>query len=249
MTKNISVFYGTDLEEAMFLERPNRFLIRCVLTEGVDANEAIARGSILEAHLPDPGRLKELLIPGQRVWLRSVNNPKRKTKWSAVLCERPGGAGLVSLDSTLPNRLIAKALAEGVMEEFKGWSFVRSEFKMGHSRWDFLLAGPDQRQLVLEVKSVTLVEDGVGLFPDAITARGAKHLRELAQIAQRHGWEAAVLFVMQRDDAARIEAAHSIDPNFAEALAEAKAAGVSVYGRRCRITLKEVILEDPVPVS
>ncbi len=254
MVKNTAVTFGTALQETIFLERPNRFLIRCVLNRHTDENVSGFSGSggeFVEAHLPDPGRLKELLIPGRRVWLRPANNPHRKTRWSAVLCEKPEGSGLVSLDSTLPNRLIARALNDGTLEEFKGWSLVSSEYKMGRSRWDFLLSessGAGSR-LVIEVKSVTLVKGEVGLFPDAITARGTKHLHELAQLAQRPGWKASVLFVLQRDDAMRIEAARSIDPLFADTLAKAKAAGVSVFGRRCKITLKNVVLGDRIPAG
>lgn len=244
-----SISLGTNLEEGLFLDRPNRFLIRCELKR--KSGEVVSRpgGQVAEAHLSDPGRLRELLVPGRRVWLRPVHKPGRKTKWSAVLCERPEGSGFVSLDSTLPNRLIARALADGAIEEFTGWLLVSSEFKMGHSRWDFLLEKPAGTRLLLEVKSVTLVENKVGFFPDAVTVRGAKHLRELAQVAQRPGWKAAVLFVMQRDDAVRIEAARAIDPVFAGALAEAKTAGVRIFGRRCKVTLTNITLGDRVPVS
>ncbi|NLX90560.1 MAG: DNA/RNA nuclease SfsA [Firmicutes bacterium] len=247
--EGIFISTGPALEEGIFVERPNRFLIRCALKKAVDGVDCARPRSLVEAHLPDPGRLKELLVPGRRIWLRSVNNiPRRKTKWTAVLTERPDGKGFVSLDSTLPNRLIAKALQRGVMEEFQGWSLLSAEFKMGHSRWDFLLAGPGESRLVLEVKSVTLVENGVGLFPDAITARGTRHLQELAEIAQQPDWKAAALFVLQRDDACRIEAARSIDQTFAAVLAEARAAGVGVFGRRCIVTLEKVILGERVPV-
>ena len=120
---------------------------------------------------------------------------------------------------------------------------------MGRSRLDFLLSGPGGRKLALEVKSVTLVKDGVALFPDAVTERGARHLRELAEIAGRPGWEAAVLFVLQRSDATEIRAARSIDPGFADALAEAKEAGVRILGRRCQVFLDRVELGPAVPAG
>ncbi|MEJ2187449.1 MAG: DNA/RNA nuclease SfsA [Gemmatimonadota bacterium] len=125
----------------------------------------------------------------------------------------------------------------------------RREVPLGRSRIDFLLSRPDGRRLALEVKSVTLVVDGVGLFPDAVTARGARHVRELTELAGRDGWEAAILFVLQRDDARRVHAAASIDPAFAEALAEAKAAGVRVLARRCRVGLDRIELAEPVPAG
>lgn len=231
------------LAEARFVARPNRFLVHARLGGG----EEVA------AHLPDPGRLEELLVPGRRIWLRPAprvgRGAGRKTAWTAVLVQTPAGDGLVSVDTTLPNRLVAAALAAGVLPELAGWALERAEAPLGRSRFDFLLAAPEDRRLVLEVKSVTLVEEGVGLFPDAVTARGARHLRELAELAGRPGWQAAVLFVLQRPDAERILAAPEIDPDFAQALAEARAAGVRVLGRRCHVALDRVTLGEPVPAG
>jgi sugar fermentation stimulation protein A len=198
--------------------------------------------------LADPGRLRELLLPEKSIWLRPASNPERKTRWSAVLVESPGGDELVSLDSTLPNRLIRTALAGGSLEEFAEWRLERAEVTMGRSRLDFLLSqGP--KSLVLEVKSVTLVEDGVALFPDAVTERGARHVTELEEIAKRPGWEAAVLFVLQRRDGQEIRAARAIDPKFANALTRARDAGVRVLGRRCRVYPDRVELGPPVPAG
>jgi sugar fermentation stimulation protein A len=251
------------LVAARFLERPNRFLLRCVLEQDAapppderktsdDAARSadgagIADGAV-EVHMADPGRLKELLLPGRRVWIRHAAGPTRRTAWSAVLVEGPGGQ-LISVDTTKPNKLVGAALEAGALEEFDGWSLERREVPLGRSRIDFLLSRPDGRRLALEVKSVTLVVDGVGLFPDAVTARGARHVRELTELAGRDGWEAAILFVLQRDDARRVHAAASIDPAFAEALAEAKAAGVRVLARRCRVGLDRIELAEPVPAG
>lgn len=228
------------LVETCFVERPNRFLLHC----------QHADGSVQEAHMADPGRLRELLIPGKRVWLRPVPaSSTRRTRWTAVLVESPDGSGLVSVDTTLPNHLIHRALQQGALDEFADWELERREVTLGGSRIDFLLRHADGRQLALEVKSVTLVEDDVARFPDAVTTRGARHVRELAHLAQQDGWEAAILFVLQRPDASRIEAAPSIDPGFAAALADAQAAGVRVYGRRCVVTLDALQLGSPVPAG
>lgn len=273
------------LTEARFVERPNRFLLRCRLprspsrgtgragvpqSRAADAEpegrpERSAAGEVVDVHLADPGRLEELLVPGRRIWIRYAASPTRRTDWSAVLVETPDGEGLVSVDTTMPNELIHRALEARALEELDGWTLERAEFPMGSSRIDFLLRGDDERgssagppsgdrKLALEVKSVTLVEDGVALFPDAVTARGARHVRKLAEVAGRLddrdvAWSAAVLFVVQRDDAHRIEAARSIDPDFADALAEAKAAGVRVMGRRCRVARDRLELGKPVPAS
>jgi len=225
---------------ASFLQRYNRFLLQVRLE---DTGEAI------DVHMADPGRLKELLLPEKRIWLRPASNPERKTRWTAVLVESPDGRELVSLDTTLPNRLIGEALRRRAIEELAEWELVQREVTMGRSRLDFLLSGPSGQRLALEVKSVTLVEEGIGLFPDAVTERGARHVRELAEIAERPGWEAAVLFVLQRSDAREIRAARSIDPTFAEALSEAKKAGVRVLGRKCRVFTDRVELGESVPAG
>lgn len=228
------------LVETRFMERPNRFLVRVELPEG----------EVVGAHLPDPGRLRELLVPGRRVWLRRAGPGERKTAWTAVLVETPDGRGLVSVDTTLPNRLIATALEVRALPELSGWRLVRAEVPIGGSRFDFLLrSARGRRQLLLEVKSVTLVEDGVGLFPDAVTARGARHVRELGELVREGRFAAAVLFVVQRRDAQRVRAAREIDPVFTEALAEARGAGVRVYARRCRVSLKRVRLGEAVGVE
>jgi len=232
------------LSLARFVHRPNRFLLQVRLED---------TGDVVEAHMADPGRLKELLIPGRRVWLQPASNPHRKTRWSAVLTEAPDGVGLVSIDTGLPNRLIHAALQAGAMEEFSQWELVRREYPLGRSRFDFLLEEDEtqgrNRKLVLEVKSVTLVEDGVALFPDAVTERGARHVLELAEIARRHAWEAAILFVLQRSDAGEIRAARSIDERFADALSRAAEAGVHVYGRRCRVAEDGMELGERVEVT
>jgi sugar fermentation stimulation protein A len=257
----IRIPFPAGLCESRFVERPNRFLLRCSLParpgevreprpgpsgHAPTIDDAPHPRRVVDVHLADPGRLRELLIPGRRVWLRPAASPTRRTAWSAVLVESPDGRGLVSVDTTMPNRLIHAALARNALEELEGWSLDRAEWVHGRSRIDFLLARGDER-LALEVKSVTLVEDGVALFPDAVTTRGARHVRELAGLAARPRWHAAILFVLQRDDARRIEAARAIDPGFADALAEAKDAGVQILGRRCRVDLDGLQLADPVP--
>lgn len=199
--------------------------------------------------MADPGRLRELLLPEKRLWLRPASNPNRKTRWTAVLVESPSGNELVSLDTTLPNRLVGESLKAGALDEFSSWDLVRAEVTMGRSRLDFLLAHADGRQLALEVKSVTLVEDGIALFPDAVTERGARHVRELTELAGNDDWEAAILFVLQRSDGREIQAARSIDPKFADALAVAKAGGVRVLGRRCHVFPDRVELGEAVPAG
>jgi sugar fermentation stimulation protein A len=239
VTAPIRVPLAPDLAPATFVDRPNRFLVLAALEEG----------QVVECHLPDPGRLKEMLVPGRRLLLEPAADPDRRTRWTVRLVEAaPEGSGWVSVDTGIPNRLIEQALRAGVLDEFREWAFVRREVTRGGSRFDFLLERPEDDRLYLEVKSVTLVEGGVGLFPDAVTARGTRHVRELTEIV-REGGHAAVLFVLQRPDARAIRAARRIDPDFARELARAEEAGVRILGRRCTASRSAVTLGEPVPAG
>ena len=247
-----SVELPSPLHDARFVRRPNRFVVYARLEDPDGAPSlpsGFSAGDEVVCHLADPGRLNELLVADRRLLLRHAPEPHRKTKWSVVVVQTPADDGWISVDTTLPNRLVEKALRARALEELAGWRLERTEFAHGRSRLDFLLSDGGGRMLALEVKSVTLVEDGVALFPDAVTARGARHVEELGELAARSGWEAAVLFVCQRSDASRIEAAWRIDPDFAETLAAAKEAGVRVLGRRCRVDRRRVVLGERVPAS
>lgn len=226
------------LHDAELVDRPNRFVVRVRFPDGEEA----------DAHLPDPGRLRELLISGRRMGIRSARSPTRKTRWTATLVESPDGSSWVSLDTTVPNRLLRLALEQEAIEELAGWRLLAREVTYGASRLDFLLEEDEGRRMYLEAKSVTLVEDGVGLFPDAVTARGARHVEELMR-AVGEGHQAAVLFVLQRPDAQRIVAASTIDPHFAETLARAEETGVRILGRRCRVSWRGIELAEAVPAG
>lgn len=234
--------------EARFIQRPNRFVVHARL-EGRTPERGGASASapeVVVAHLADPGRLRELLVPGRRMGLRpEPESAARSTRWTALLVEDERGSGWVSVNTTLPNLLVRRALADGALGELRGWRLERWEAPFGSSRLDFLLRRRDGRRMYVEAKSVTLVEDGVALFPDAVTARGARHLEELIR-AVEEGHEAAVLFVVQRPDAGRIVAARRIDPVFADTLTRARAAGVRVLGRRCSVTWEGIALGDRV---
>ncbi|GIN63485.1 sugar fermentation stimulation protein [Robertmurraya siralis] len=226
------------LTKATFIERANRFILHCQLPE---------KGELAVVHLADPGRLKELLLPGKTVWLMDHDNPARKTKWTAMLCENETNTSFVSIHTALPNKLVENALKAGVLNEFAGWFYKKSEYKLGNSRWDFLLENKEGQELLLEVKSVTLAEGEKGMFPDAVTARGTKHVRELAQLSKYY--ETAILFIVQRDDLSYVTAAKHIDPKFAQALNEAKSAGVKLYARCCHITVTGIGLGSAIPVK
>lgn len=201
-----------------FIERPNRFSL------WVELN-----GKRELAHLPNPGRLPEILTPKRRILLRKAEGVKRKTRWTAIGADLSGM--LVSIDSTLPNRFFPEALEEGAIPPLKGWRIAAREPRLGQGRSDFLLER-ENRRLFLEVKSVTLVEARVALFPDAPTLRGRRHLLELAE-AVRKGASAMVLFVVQRPDATRFGPNEGIDPAFAEAFRKAIEEGVEMYALVC----------------
>lgn len=238
----VNIQFEQPLQESIFKERPNRFLIRCEIISDEGKSE------LVDAHLPDSGRLKELLIDGRKVWLKYENKVGRKTKWTAVLVETPDRKGLVSINSTVPNRLVEIALQQNEIEELKEWTFSRREYTYKGSRWDFLLENKTKR-LALEVKGVTLIKGEIGYFPDAVTVRGARHVQELTEISQEDQWDSAILFIVQREDVQVIRPCEEIDPNFSQRLKEAKKAGVKILGRKCHITIEGIELGDSVPVE
>jgi sugar fermentation stimulation protein A len=223
---------GGALVEAAFVSRPNRFLI-----------EAELDGALVLAHLADRGRLLETLVPGARLVLARQSAPHRKTAFQAVAAYR--GAVLNSLDTHLPNRLIEAALCAAALEPFMSYPTVRREVRLVNSRFDFRLSNA-QQHCVVEVKSAGLVLDGVGLFPDAPTERGRRHLEELAGLAGK-GERAAVVFVIQ-GAAQAMQVNQAIDPLFDQALHQAAAAGVEVYAYACPLSQVGIALGPAVPV-
>lgn len=238
---NIFIPFPNTLQQSTFIERSNRFLIRCAIIK------PSGEETIVEAHLPDSGRLKELLVKGRQVWLLPAMKKERKTQWSAALVETPNKTGFVSINAMFPNQLVEEALKARQISELQDWNYVRREYTYKGSRWDFLLENGVQR-LALEVKGVTLIEDEIGYFPDAVTTRGARHVQELADISQEENWAAAVLFVVGRKDVQGIKPCERIDPNFARQLKNAHHSGVILLGRRCHITLEGITLGEAVPV-
>jgi len=199
--------------DAEFINRPNRFLTR------------VKVGSeIIESHLPDPGRLKELLIPGAQVLLKYENSVNRKTKFStqAVYLDNI----LISLNTHLPNQFVSYLLKNKKIAFLNEWEFDRSEVNYGNSRFDFQLK-KDALYMILEVKSATLVENGIAKFPDAITERGRRHVQHLGALA-KEGLNTMILFVVQRSDAICFQPQWDRDPKFANALYNAWKNGLQV---------------------
>jgi sugar fermentation stimulation protein A len=193
------------LIKAKFIERPNRF-ITIIEIEGVK----------YKSHLADPGRLKELLIPGVDLFVLKVRNLKdRKTKFSTIMVSYEGQ--LISLVSTLPNKFMGIELAKKSIPIFKNHNLVRPEISIGKHRFDFLLKDKAGNDFILEVKSVTLVKNKIAMFPDAITLRGRNHVKSLTRLV-KEGREAGILFVCQRPDAVLFRPMWNRDPKFCDAL-------------------------------
>jgi sugar fermentation stimulation protein A len=217
-----------------FVRRDNRFRVTVEV-----------EGEPVTAHLPNSGRLTELLTPRRACWLVEFDNPRRKTRFDLMLIEYAGV--LVSVDARLPNSLFAEALEAGWLEPFRGYTRFEREVRLGESRLDFRLRGPADVCWV-EVKSVTLVEDGVARFPDAPTARGTRHLGELTT-AVRGRESAAVVFVIQRADARFFVPHDRADPAFGVAMREAANAGVGVYAWACEVSQQAIRIVGQVPVE
>ncbi|MFQ6003037.1 MAG: DNA/RNA nuclease SfsA, partial [Candidatus Zixiibacteriota bacterium] len=196
-------------------------------------------------HLPNPGRLKELLAPGARVILRKIRSQKRKTRFDLIGVNH--GDTLVSVDSGVPNKLFREAFEKKAMEEFAAYESIKPEYRYGGSRVDFLLQGSGGKCL-LEVKSCTLVKGGVALFPDAVTKRGTRHVYELAK-ALKEGYRAAVLFIVQRPDAEVFSPNDETDERFSEALRDAWRRGVDVYAYSAEFVGGEINLKERLQVK
>ena len=225
--------YPADLIEGRFKARLNRFL---AIVE--------VQGREVGVHVANSGRMGEMLVPGYRVLVSPKPGDHRKTKYDLALVDM--GTALASADARLPNALVAEAFAQGRLHQFQDYDGLQAEVVFGESRLDLRLQGPPGFCYV-ETKSVTLVEDGVGLFPDAPTTRGAKHLRSLAQ-AVKEEHRAAVVFVVQRDDAQALRPHDEADPEFGATLRESVAAGVEAFAYNCRVTETGITLDRQLPV-
>jgi len=220
--------------EARFIERPNRFIARCEL-----------EGEVITAHVRNTGRLRELFVPGAAVFLERSESGKRKTGFSVIAIEK--GDRLVNIDSTVPNKVFREAVESGL--ELPGLDTVkhaRPEQRFIDSRFDLYIETENKKAFV-EVKGVTLEENGVALFPDAPTERGVKHLKELALAADK-GYEAYVVFVVQMKGVECFFPNVRTHPEFGAELKNAAGAGVHVLCYDCHVGSDYICLGDPVPV-
>jgi sugar fermentation stimulation protein A len=233
--------FDEPLIEGRLVERYKRFL----------ADVDLATGKRVTAHCANPGAMMGLKAPGSRVLLSRAHNPKRKLGYNWEFVDVPAGGGphqLIGINTSRPNRLVAEALAEGRLEPFRTYDRVRPEVKYGrNSRVDFLLERDGAPPCYLEVKNCHLMrEAGFAEFPDCVAARSAKHLYELADMAQQ-GARAVLLYVIQMQ-AERFDVARDIDPAYDKAFRHALAAGVESYAYVCRITPEEIVVDHPIPI-
>jgi sugar fermentation stimulation protein A len=202
---------------------------------------ALDDGRAITAHCPNPGAMLGVNLPGQGAWVSWSDDPKRKLPWTLQLVE--ANSGLVGVNTMLPNRLVAEALAAGAIPELAGYATVRPEVKYAEaSRVDFLLTHPDRPSCWLEVKNCHLSRTPpLAEFPDCVAARSAKHLKDLAAEVAK-GARAVQLFVIQRTDCEGFAACADLDPVYAKGLRDAAAAGVEVLCYRCDISPEEIRL-------
>ncbi len=232
-TVQIPLAQGAPLVEARFIARPNQFLV-----------EAEYNNQRVLAHMADRGRLEGLLVRGARLLLARHTAIGRRTAYQAVGVY--AGDELVSLDTLLPNRLIAAALAARALPQFARYVQITREVPIGKHRFDFRLANRES-SCILEVKSVAHMVAGQACFPDAPTARGVAHVETLRQLSLR-GQRTALLFVVQRHTAHSVVANAELDPAFAAALQQAVLHGVEVYAYACPVTPEGIRLGYALPV-
>ena len=222
---------------AEFCDRPNRFIAHVKIN-----------GVMETVHVKNTGRCRELLVPGCPVILEKSDNTARKTAYDLISVYKEGR--WINMDSQAPNKVTAEALQNGHLK-FPGMDELvelRGEYTYGDSRIDFYGKDCCGKEFLLEVKGVTLEENGVARFPDAPTQRGVKHVEELIR-AHEAGFEAGILFVIQMKGARRVEPNWRTHEAFGEALQKAQAAGVKVLAYDCRVEPDLLELDEPVEVA
>lgn len=229
--------FPAPLHPGVLIKRYKRFL----------ADVALDTGDTVTAHCPNPGSMMGLKEPGSRCWLSHADDPRRKLKYTLEVLEADGA--LVGINTHRPNALAEEAIREGRIPALSGYDSLRREVRYGvNSRIDLLLESEDRPACYVEVKNCHLMRTpGLAEFPDSVTTRGAKHLGELSEMV-RQGHRAVQLFIVQRPDCDALSPAEDLDPDYAQALRDAAAAGVEVLAWACAVTLDgiEVIREIEV---
>ncbi len=231
--------YFPELIPAILIRRYQRFL----------ADVRLETGEEITVHTPNTGRMRGLTGPGSRIWLKDSQNPKRKYRYSWVIASADTGIA-VGVDTLLANRLVVEGIKTGSIAELQGYASLQTEVRYGseNSRIDILLQNRGKACYV-EVKNVTAVlEPGRAIFPDAVSERGRKHLRELILMKQQ-GARAVIFFCVTREDAQVFCPADEIDPEYGFGLRQAVAAGVEILVYRARVSAAEIFLHVRLPVD
>ncbi|WP_404403291.1 DNA/RNA nuclease SfsA [Pelagibacterium halotolerans] len=230
--------FSSPLVPGTLLKRYKRFL----------ADIKLESGEIVTAHCANPGGMIGLNMPGLPVWLSKSDDPKRKLAYSLELVDLPTGP--VGINTAHPNRIVAEALGNKAVAPLAHYESVRPEVKYAEkSRVDFLLTGDGLPDCYLEVKNVHLVRTpGLAEFPDAVTARGARHLADLAKMVAE-GHRAVMLYLVQRTDCTAFDLAHDLDPAYSAAFDAARAAGVEALCYTTVITRHTITLAAPLPFA
>lgn len=223
------------IKEGIFLDRPNRFIARVRVDDTIET-----------VHVKNTGRCKELLLPDSKVYLSVSDNPKRKTKYDLIAVEKriAEASLLINMDSQIPNDVAEEWLKREKL--FSENASIKREVRYGSSRFDFFITDGN-RKAFLEVKGVTLEENGTAMFPDAPTERGVKHIRELMQCI-KEGYEAYILFVIQMKSVTKFRPNDATHPAFGETLREAERAGVKIFATDCIVTSDSISPDKRIAV-
>jgi sugar fermentation stimulation protein A len=234
--------FPSPLRRGRLVQRYKRFL----------ADVTLDSGETVTATCPNTGSMLGLTRPGSVVWLSESDSPTRKYRytWELVEADLGKGVAVVGINTGHPNTLVAEAIEAGRVKELKGFPTLRREVRYGaeNSRIDLLLECPRKGLCFVEIKNVHLSRQaGLAEFPDSVTERGAKHLRELAAMV-REGHRAVMLFLVQRSDARSLALARDIDARYGAAFDAARAAGVETLAYRCAMSPEAIVVDKPIPI-
>lgn len=229
------MMFDKKIIRAVFVRRPNRFEAYV----DIDGEETLV-------HVPNTGRCSEILIPGVQVLLRGESNPRRKTKYDLIAVYKNNK--LINIDSQIPNKVVYEALNDGKISCFINYSKIEREKTFGNSRFDFKLSNFKNQECYLEVKGVTLEQNGVTRFPDAPTERGKKHVMELVKV-KKSGREAGLLFLIQMHDVKYFTPQDEIDKEFGQVLRHAKKEGVYITAYNCNVGENFIKLDKQIEIK
>lgn len=225
--------FDTKLSKGILIKRYKRFL----------ADIELENGDIITAHCTNSGSMKSCIDEGADVYLSPAKDPKRKTRFTWEMIKINGD--WVGINTMNPNRFALEEISKGTIAGMKGYTLVQREVKYKDSRFD-IMAENDSETCFVEVKNVTMNENGIAKFPDAVTTRGLKHLQTLLDV-KRNGMRAVMLYIIQRLDVSRFEPAWDIDPAYAEKLVEVHKAGVEIIPLQVKVTPEEIVNHTILP--